>query len=104
MTAFIVTGFVAGIVYWLFAGRDASGHDGQRTSAPDAIAPPQAASCRRVLRRAGRGLAHGQVSAHWCSRGFDRTPAADRLTALLLRCIRILVALHEKGYSAPAAA
>ena len=44
VTAFIVTGFVAGIVYWLFSGRYAAGPDGQRTSTPDVIAPPKAAS------------------------------------------------------------
>jgi drug/metabolite transporter (DMT)-like permease len=41
MTAFIVTGFVAGIVYWLLAGRHASGHDGGRTSAVEIIPPPR---------------------------------------------------------------
>jgi len=44
VTAFIVTGFVAGIVYWLFAGRYAAGPDGQQASTPDVIAPPKAAS------------------------------------------------------------
>ena len=44
VTAFIVTGFVAGIVYWLFSGRYAAGPDGQQASAPDVIAPPKAAS------------------------------------------------------------
>lgn len=44
VTAFIVAGFVAGIVYWLFSGRYAARPDGQQTSTPDAIAPPKAAS------------------------------------------------------------
>jgi drug/metabolite transporter (DMT)-like permease len=44
VTAFIVTGFVAGIVYWLFAGRYAGGPDGQRASTSEIIAPPKAAS------------------------------------------------------------
>jgi drug/metabolite transporter (DMT)-like permease len=39
VTAFIVTGFVAGVVYWLFAGRSASGHDGQRASPVEVIPP-----------------------------------------------------------------
>ncbi len=41
MTAFIVTGFVAGVVYWLLAGRHASGNDGRRTSAVEIIPPPR---------------------------------------------------------------
>jgi drug/metabolite transporter (DMT)-like permease len=44
VTAFIVTGFVAGIVYWLFAGRYAGGPDGQRASKSEVIAPAKAAS------------------------------------------------------------
>ena len=44
VTAFIVTGFVAGIVYWLFSGRYAARPDGQQASTPDVIAPPKAAS------------------------------------------------------------
>ena len=40
VTAFIVTGFVAGVVYWLFAGRSASGHDGQRAPSQEVMAPP----------------------------------------------------------------
>ena len=44
VTAFIVTGFVAGIVYWLFSGRYAAGPDGQQASAPDVIAPKAASS------------------------------------------------------------
>jgi hypothetical protein len=41
MTAFIVTGFVAGVVYWLFAGRSASGADGERAGAVEIIPPPR---------------------------------------------------------------
>lgn len=41
VTAFIVTGFVAGLVYWLFAGRSASGHDGLRSSSVELIPPPR---------------------------------------------------------------
>ena len=44
VTAFIVTGFVAGIVYWLFSGRYAAGSDGQRAAPSEVIAPPKAAS------------------------------------------------------------
>jgi drug/metabolite transporter (DMT)-like permease len=44
VTAFIVTGFVAGIVYWLFSGRYAAGPDGQRATTSEIIAPPKAAS------------------------------------------------------------
>jgi drug/metabolite transporter (DMT)-like permease len=44
VTAFIVTGFVAGIVYWLFSGRYASRRNEQRASASEIIAPPKAAS------------------------------------------------------------
>lgn len=44
VTAFIVAGFVAGMVYWLFAGRNASGHNGQRVSPQEVIPPPKPAS------------------------------------------------------------
>jgi len=44
VTAFIVTGFVAGIVYWLFSGRYAAGPNRQRPSPSEVIAPPKAAS------------------------------------------------------------
>ena len=40
VTAFIVTGFVAGVVYWLFAGRSASRHKGQRAPSQEVMAPP----------------------------------------------------------------
>ena len=43
VTAFIVTGFVAGIVYWLFSGRYAAGHNG-RVSPSEVIPPPKPAS------------------------------------------------------------
>ncbi len=39
MTAFIVTGFVAGIVYWLFAGRNAAGHNGGPAASMEIIPP-----------------------------------------------------------------
>ena len=42
MTAFIVTGFVAGVVYWLLAGRRASGADGGADPAVEIIPPPTA--------------------------------------------------------------
>jgi hypothetical protein len=44
VTAFIVTGFVAGIVYWLFSGRYAAGPDGQRAPVSEIIPPAKAAS------------------------------------------------------------
>jgi drug/metabolite transporter (DMT)-like permease len=44
VTAFIVTGFVAGIVYWLFSGRYAAGRNGQRASTLEVTAPPKVAS------------------------------------------------------------
>ncbi len=44
VTAFIVTGFVAGIVYWLFSGRYATGHDGQRASTSEVVPPLKPAS------------------------------------------------------------
>ena len=43
-TAFIVTGFVAGLVYWLVSGRSASGYGGQRISSGEIIPPPRSAS------------------------------------------------------------
>ena len=44
VTAFIVTGFVAGMVYWLFSGRNASGYDGPGGSAQEIIPPPRSTS------------------------------------------------------------
>jgi hypothetical protein len=44
VAAFIATGFVAGIVYWLFSGRYAGGRNGQRASGSEIIPPPPAAS------------------------------------------------------------
>ena len=44
VTAFIVTGFVAGIVYWLFAGRYAARSGGQPVSSSEIVAPPKAPS------------------------------------------------------------
>jgi hypothetical protein len=43
VTAFIVTGFVAGIVYWLFSGRYASRRSERGVSPSEIIAPPKAA-------------------------------------------------------------
>jgi drug/metabolite transporter (DMT)-like permease len=44
MTAFIVTGFVAGLVYWLFSGRNASGYEEPRASYQEVISPPRSES------------------------------------------------------------
>jgi drug/metabolite transporter (DMT)-like permease len=44
VTAFIVTGFVAGLVYWLCSGRNASGYDDPRASSQEVIPPPGSAS------------------------------------------------------------
>jgi hypothetical protein len=44
VVAFIVTGFVAGIVYWLFSGRNASWHNGRWDSSQEVIAPPKPAA------------------------------------------------------------
>ena len=41
VTAFIVTGFVAGVVYWLVAGRSASGAGGGQTPSVEIIPPPR---------------------------------------------------------------
>ena len=77
VTAFIVTGFVAGVVYWLLAGRHASGHDGGGPRPSEIIAPTAAGAAVESDGRAGRGLAPGQVSRGPAgSRSFDRTPAA----------------------------
>jgi drug/metabolite transporter (DMT)-like permease len=43
VTAFIVAGFVAGIVYWLFAGRFAAGQGGGRAE-PEVPPPPAGAA------------------------------------------------------------
>lgn len=40
VTAFIVTGFIAGIVYWLVAGRAAAGSDGGQGGSMEIIPPP----------------------------------------------------------------
>ena len=44
VTAFIVTGFVAGMVYWLFSGRNASGYDEPGGSVQEIIPPPRSTS------------------------------------------------------------
>ena len=63
MTAFIVTGFVAGIVYWLFAGRNTGGHNGRQASSQEIIPParsespagrPEGPSARAATWRAAR--------------------------------------------------
>ena len=98
VTAFIVTGFVAGIVYWLFAGRFAAGP----TAGGPAVGDHPAAAGRHPPAggdgRAGCGLARGQVS---------RGPAGSRrsiarlgpigTSPALLHCIRFLVALQKRA-------
>jgi drug/metabolite transporter (DMT)-like permease len=63
VTAFVVTGFVAGIVYWLFSGRYAAGGDGERAPASEVIPPtrpmspagrPEGPSARVATWRAAR--------------------------------------------------
>ena len=55
VTAFIVTGFVAGIVYWLVSGRSASGNRGQQAPPGEILPPPKSESRRRACRTAPSG-------------------------------------------------
>jgi len=60
VTAFIVTGFVAGVIYWLFSGRRPSGPNGHRVTSGEIIPPsrpvdrPEGPSARVASWRAAR--------------------------------------------------
>ena len=102
VTAFIVTGFVAGVVYWLVAGRSASGAGGGQTPSVEIIPPPRPEPSGRPGRRGlPRGLRHGARRGERHAPPFSPGSARDAIVnhdrVILLRCVRFLVAMHEKG-------